>query len=194
MITANPNNDPGVHIRKQQPRDSKRMRFRPSYTPESASEWKPIFDSMIADNLNKEVSSAITGYSANTLAVKCNDALAWLSDYDADKIKYMKLRKDISVTKREEGIILYFKRSSAERLLQAASTIGETGGVIARSWRDSLQEWLATAQSDQVWDSIKEWPHGIVITAADREWLLKVFAPLEGAEMDLGDTSLRVMR
>jgi len=174
-------------------------KHRPSFTPENAAAWKPIFDGMIADRQTKKVSCQLSGYSASTLYIKANDALRWLSEFDPQPGRYLQFRQQIGISKEWNaegeaiGIILYFKNTMSAILASSVTNVVDASRPEA-NWKDALQEWLQVAQSEEIWDSRKLYANGIPISDADKEWLVQLFAGIEGVEADIQQTYVRVMR
>lgn len=166
--------------------------FRPSYSPDNANFFRPLFDSMIADCQSKTITSVDTGFKVSTLYLKAQDALKWLADNwpdETQRMKYVDLRQKIVIRRvMELGVAFRFKPSGLS-LVKAARTISTLV-----EWRERFEKWLSTAQSLEVWDSKEVYGDNIVVTPADREWLYKILAPLEGVEVDATDRRVRVMR
>ncbi len=167
--------------------------FRFSYSPKNALLWKSVFDKVIAERpAPHSISEEASGLRASTLNLNSNDALKWLAECspnEEDRIKYTMLRQQISISKRPgEGIIIYFKRNMSVHLATATQNINKV-----MTWKDALQEWLQTAQSEEVWDSRTLEPT-ITVSQEDKLWIIKLLVGLDGVEMDLQDTYIKVMR
>ena len=168
------------------PADITAMPNRPTYTPSNAMAYKDVFDRMVDTQENQFISRSITGYSVNTLYIQANDALKWLMDNYAEKDKYAALRGAIKVSRRTDGILLYFKATMVNKMRQAiASSV-----TMSAAWKEELVKWLETAQPGDIFEQTN-----IVVTTEQKEWLIQLLSGVDGQpEVEVKDTSVRVMR
>lgn len=168
---------------------SKMAKNRPYYSPDNALLFKDVFDLMIKERQDREIISSLAGFKPNTLYTKAQDALKWLAECHSEKEKYAKLRGQVSMTRRNDGIKIYFK-PTISKILQDSSMIAQE----QRLWKEEVEEWLKTAQPLQLWDSIDKFPEGVVVSEDDKKWLTDLLAGIEGCEADIQTRRVRIMR
>jgi hypothetical protein len=157
---------------------------RSTYTPTNADEFRKVFERMITDRKNLELSAAASGYKAGTLYVKANDALKFLADNDKDP-KFATLRSQVSVKRKgNDGILIYFKISINNQLASSAVMVDGS-----KNWKEELICWLSTAKSGEVFER-----GHVSIDAVDRTQITNLLATLEGVELDMTSTAIKVMR
>lgn len=169
-----------VAARAEQNRDQ--IPNRPSYTPDNAMAWKPLFDKMIDTMANQEICARTTGLKPNTMYIKANDALRWLMECGTEREKYALFRSRVSIRRLSNGILIYFKKTVANIIEAATTPSGKT-------WKDDIQEWISTAQSGDIFER-----RNISVSDDQREWLVNLLSGLDGTEMDVGADHVRVMR
>lgn len=163
---------------------------RPSYTYENAEKWKPTFDELIATKMMREVLTADTGLRTSTLYLNAQDSLKWLCDNSAkeeDKQRYSQLRNQIKITKLEEGGIRFVFKATIGFI--ASQPAGVVINNLTPSWISEFESWLLTAQSGDLFEKNK-----IRVSKDEHTWLMKMLAPLEGVELEVTETSVKIMR
>jgi len=171
------------------PTDSEFRSYRPSYSPDNAFKFKPIFDKMLESGEAQQITTADTGLRVSTLYLKTQDALKWLADmHPSERTKYLQLRNIIRIRRDDRGgrILLHFKLG--------LSPVKATSSAATSPWKDELEKWLGTAQAGEIWDSTKLFKEPITVTAADKSWIENMLSRLDDTEADIQPTSVRVMR
>lgn len=158
---------------------------RSTYSPAAAQEFKPLFDTMIASLKDVLLTETQTGYRANTLYIKVNDALKWLLENDPDKDKYALFRTRIAVKKLPEGVRIEYKRTISHILQRAA----ETGHSL--TWKDDFLKWVETAQPYEIFDR-----KNVLVTPEQKKFVENYMFQLqsESSEVEITSDSVKVMR
>lgn len=160
--------------------------LRASYTPDNAKEWKPVFDAMLNTLTSFTITEELSGYKPTTLYIKANDALKWLIDSspsEEDRMKYANLRCRIVIRKVKTGVELNFKNTMSNALGAAIPTNSQ------KNWKDEFMAWWEGAQPGEIWSKRE-----IVVGEEQKEWLMGVVSGVDGTELEVTATSIRVMR
>lgn len=177
--------------RSESPHDQLRQ-SRPSYSPDNAEDFRPIFDKMQRTREAQEIFSQKVGLKASTLYLKANDAFKWLAENDRNKEQYAILRQSICISRRAHSILLYFKPNFSNLVVKAVEAVN---GLEGRTWKDDLQDWIALAQSGQLWDTQLVYPNvDLKFSVDDQAWLAKTLSSLDGVEIDFTEKRIRIMR
>lgn len=162
------------------------------YTPTTANEYKPIFDELLTNRENRQILCSDAGLKSTTLYQKCQDALKWLAE-NGDS-KYALLRKEISMRRKSDRILLFFK-ASVRHIVSKGGMVGGTMELEeqVRGWKDDVTDWLGSAVSGSIYDSRTKYG-GLVLNQEEREWLVKMLGGLEGCELDLTADYFRIAR
>lgn len=164
--------------------DKANISNRPSYSPVNAEQFRGVFDDMMRTGTNRVIDSNLVGLKPATLYLKAQDALKWLSENDKDGEKYAVLRTRISIRRRTDGILIYFKPSVANIISKATSVAGNQ-----TTWKDDFIKWFQTAQPTDIFEH-KE----ICVTPEEKQWLLSLLSTVDGIEADIGPTHVKIMR
>lgn len=163
--------------------------IRNTLSPKNASEFRALFDDMIKTRENRQVLSSTTGLKSSTLYQKCNDALKFLAENGSATSPYRTLRQDISIKRRSDRIVLYFKQSIRH--------VVEMQGIISTQadelWKSQFTTWLGSAKVGDLYDSREVHPT-LVLGDEDRKWLTQLLSGVDGAELDLQPAYFRVAR
>lgn len=188
MIESHPITDSRVF----DPESDIGINIRCYYTPTAANEYKPIFDELLASRENRQILCSDVGLKSSTLYQKCQDALKWLAD-NGDP-RYAILRKEISIRRKSDRILLFFK-SSMRYVISKGGVVGGTRVLEeqARSWKDDLVEWLGKAKSGDIYDSRDKYG-GLILSGEEREWLVRMLGGVEGCELDQQREYFRIAR
>jgi hypothetical protein len=152
---------------------------RATYSPQNANDWKGLFDEMERNKHDMFVSSEDTLLKPNTLYIKLNDALKWLSENDSEKDKYAILRTRVVIGRKSNGVAITFKRVIAN--------------IVARSmqnWADDFDKWFETAQEGDTFER-----QNILVSDTQRQHVIGLMSGVGvTAEVEITTSSVRVMR
>lgn len=160
----------------------------------NAERWKALFDRMIEDRQNQQVlCKDVGGRKVGTIYQQCCDALAWLSRSHPDhSAKYKLFKSSIRIRRGSDRIILYFP-DTVENVILNAGRIADDPTTAPVDWKAHFQQWLTTATEGELYDSRKEFP-ALVLSPADKEWLMQLLAGVDGCEVDSQVDYVRVAR
>lgn len=165
---------------------------RPYFSAKTASEFKGVFDIMLTTRENQQILCSDAGIKSSTLYQKTQDALKFLAE-NGDP-KYRTLRGEVSIRRKTDRIIIFFKSSITHIIARGGIVGGEAEAETKlRSWKDDIAEWIVKAKSGDVYDS-RETFNGLVITEEEYVWLVRFLGGIEGTELDRQLTYFRIAR
>jgi len=111
------------------------------------------------------------------------DALKWLADNippseGATINKYAVLRTQISMTRTDTTVELYFKNTVVNAMTSETLHKAQPAPV-DNSFKSEFAAWMSTAQPGDIYE------RNIILTDAQHKWLVAVLSEMEGVEMDI---------
>ncbi len=165
---------------------------RPYYSAKNAVEFKGVFDELVSSRENRQILCSDVGIKSSTLYQKAQDALKFLAD-NGDP-KYAALRSEISMRRKSDRVLLFFKSSIKHIISKGGMIEGSMeDGKVLRTWKDDVVEWLEGAKSGDIYDS-RERCKGLVLNTEERTTLTLLLAGVEGCELDLQSDYWRIAR